>query len=231
MGNKSSASGGGGGSSNAVVEAGPSEEELQKMKPSGRKGWKMRVEASKKLASRSPFGREDRLEAAAELAEQAATQFKLAKMYEDAAACYKMQAVARTRMSEDMQACNALIMASEMFAKSDAIEEAYEAANKAIEKYKDGGKFDRAAKHLQKVAEVSLGVAIHQKGDGACDQASADTIHHTAFLRRLYPPPHTTSTTATTRPPAQVLHCVSTTSIRTPFAHCQCLTFSSSVIF
>ena len=88
--------------------------------------------------------------------EQAATQFKLAKMYEDAAACYQMQAGARTRLSEDMQACNALTSAFEMFAKSDATEEAYEAANTAIEKYKDSGKFDRAAKLLQKVAEVRL---------------------------------------------------------------------------
>ena len=81
---------------------------------------------------------------------------RLAKMYEDAAACYQMQAGARTRMSEDMQACNALTSAFEMYAKSDAIEEGYEAASTAIEKYKDAGKFDRAAKLLQKVAEVSV---------------------------------------------------------------------------
>ena len=67
-----------------------------------------------------------------------------------------MQAGARTRLSEDMQACNALTAAFEMFAKSDSTEEAYEAANVAIEKYKDAGKFDRAAKLLQKVAEVSF---------------------------------------------------------------------------
>jgi hypothetical protein len=48
----------------------PTPEELAKMKPAGRKGWALRVEASKKLASRSPFGREDRLEAAAEASEQ-----------------------------------------------------------------------------------------------------------------------------------------------------------------
>ena len=107
-----------------------------------------------KLAPRSPFGREDRLEAAGE--REQATQFKLAKMYEDAMACYQMQAGARTRMSEDMQACNALTSAFEMYAKSDAIEEGYEAASTAIEKYKDAGKFDRAAKLLQKVAEVSV---------------------------------------------------------------------------
>ena len=152
MGNKSSSGSG----PAPAAEAMPAPEELAKLKPAGRKGWALRVEASKKLASRSPFGREDRLEAAAELSEQAATQFKLAKMYEDAAACYQMQAGARTRMSEDMQACNALTSAFEMYAKSDAIEEGYEAASTAIEKYKDAGKFDRAAKLLQKVAEVSV---------------------------------------------------------------------------
>ena len=59
-------------------------------------------------------------------------------------------------MSEDMQACNALTAAFEMFAKCDATEEAYEVANVAAVKYQDAGKFDRAAKLLQKVAEVSF---------------------------------------------------------------------------
>ena len=77
MGNKGSASGGESkaGGAAAAVDA-PSPEELAGMKPAGRKGWDFRVQAGKKLASRSPFGRETRLESAAELAGKAATQFK-----------------------------------------------------------------------------------------------------------------------------------------------------------
>ena len=146
MGNKGSA---------AAIEQ-PSEEDLAKMKPAGQKGWKFRVEAAKKLASRSPMGRESRLEAAAELAEKAATQFKLAKMYDEAAECYVMQAEACNRTKEVMQAATAMIQAAETYGKHGNAEQAAEVYNNAIEVYKDAGKFDRAGKHQQALADVSI---------------------------------------------------------------------------
>ena len=148
MGNKSS------GSSAAIEQ--PSPEELGKMKPAGQKGWKFRVEAAKKLASRAPYGRDSRLEAASELAEKAATQFKLAKMYDEAAECYSMQADALTRNKETMQAAGAMIQAAEVYGKQGGnAESAYEVYMAAIEIYKDDGKFDRAGKHQQALADVS----------------------------------------------------------------------------
>lgn len=134
----------------------PSPEELAGMKPAGQKGWKLRVEAAGKLASRTPFGRESRLESAAELAEKAATQFKLAKMYDEAGECYSMQADALTRNKETMQAASAMIQAAEVYGKMGGnVEAAYEVYSAAIELYKDDGKFDRAGKHQQALAEVS----------------------------------------------------------------------------
>jgi tetratricopeptide (TPR) repeat protein len=151
MGNKSS----GGARGFSSIEQ-PSPEELAGMKPAGQKGWKLRVEAAGKLASRTPFGRESRLESAAELAEKAATQFKLAKMYDEAGECYSMQADALTRNKETMQAASAMIQAAEVYGKMGGnVEAAYEVYSAAIELYKDDGKFDRAGKHQQALAEVS----------------------------------------------------------------------------
>jgi hypothetical protein len=142
----------------------PSPEELASMKPAGQKGWKFRVEAATKLSSRSPFSRECRLESAAELAEKAATQFKLAKMYDEAAECYSLQADALNRAKETMQAAAAMIQAAEVYGKHGGAESAYEVYMAAIEVYKDAGKFDRAAKHQQALAEVSVGRCHARRG-------------------------------------------------------------------
>ena len=143
------------GSSSAVIDQ-PTEDELAKMKPAGKKGWQFRVEAAKKLASRSPMGRESRLEAAAELAEKAATQFKLSKMYDEAGECYQLQADAYMRMKETMQTASALIQAAETYGKHGSAEQAFEVYTSAIEIFKDAGKFDRAGKHQQALANVSF---------------------------------------------------------------------------
>jgi hypothetical protein len=159
MGNKSTNGGGG----DTKIEQ-PSPEELASMKPAGQKGWKFRVEAATKLSSRSPFSRESRLESAAELAEKAATQFKLAKMYDEAAECYSLQADALNRAKETMQAAAAMIQAAEVYGKHGGAESAYEVYMAAIEVYKDAGKFDRAAKHQQALAEVSVGRCHARRG-------------------------------------------------------------------
>ena len=160
MGNKSGSTNGGG---DTKIEQ-PSPEELASMKPAGQKGWKFRVEAATKLSSRSPFSRESRLESAAELAEKAATQFKLAKMYDEAAECYSLQADALNRAKETMQAAAAMIQAAEVYGKHGGAESAYEVYMAAIEVYKDAGKFDRAAKHQQALAEVSVGRCHARRG-------------------------------------------------------------------
>lgn len=152
MGNKGSVAGGSSGSSSSFSM--PSEEELNALKPAGRKGWELRKQAWAKMNSRS-FRRDERLEQAAELAEKAATQFKLAKMYELAAESYKMQADACTRAKETMQASGALIKSAEMYGKSGGcVEEAVEVYSNAIEAYKEAGKFDRAAKQQQALATL-----------------------------------------------------------------------------
>jgi len=141
------------GTSSAVIDQ-PTEDELAKMKPAGKKGWQFRVEAAKKLASRSPMGRESRLEAAAELAEKAATQFKLSKMYDEAGECYQLQADAYMRMKETMQTASALIQAAETYGKHGSAEQAFEVYTSAIEIYKDAGKFDRAGKNQLALANI-----------------------------------------------------------------------------
>ena len=143
------------GTSSAVIDQ-PTEDELAKMKPAGKKGWQFRVEAAKKLASRSPMGRESRLEAAAELAEKAATQFKLSKMYDEAGECYQLQADAYMRMKETMQTASALIQAAETYGKHGSAEQAFEVYTSGIEIYKDAGKFDRAGKNQLALANVSF---------------------------------------------------------------------------
>ena len=153
MGNKSSSSSSG---NQSAAEVMPSPKELAAMKPAGQKAWKFRVDASTKIHSRSPFGRESRLEDASELAEKAATQFKLAKMYDEAAECYQMQADCCMRSKEPMSAAGALIQAGEVYGKHGNTEAAFEVYHSAIELYKDGGKFDRAGKHQQALADVSL---------------------------------------------------------------------------
>ena len=153
MGNKSSSSSSG---KQSAAEVMPSPEDLAAMKPAGQKAWKFRVDASQKIHSRSPFGRESRLEDASELAEKAATQFKLAKMYDEAAECYQMQAKCCERSQEPMSAAGALIQAGEVYGKHGNTENAFEVYHSAIELYKDGGKFDRAGKHQQALADVSL---------------------------------------------------------------------------
>ena len=153
MGNKSSSSSSG---KQSAAEVMPSPEDLAAMKPAGQKAWKFRVDASQKIHSRSPFGRESRLEDASELAEKAATQFKLAKMYDEAAECYQMQADCCMRSQEPMSAAGALIQAGEVYGKHGNTENAFEVYHSAIELYKDGGKFDRAGKHQQALADVSL---------------------------------------------------------------------------
>ena len=127
-------------------------EELDAMHPAERKGHSFKSEAY--AAVHKTFGKD--LDLGQELYEKAATQFKLAKLPDEAAECYQEMARVQLADGDSNGAANSYVQAGETLELGKNPEGAVNAINEAVELYKDAGKFDRAGKQLMKIAEIFL---------------------------------------------------------------------------
>lgn len=125
-------------------------DELEQMKPSERQGHELSAQAEKKL--KKMFGDKDE---AKELYEKAAVQFKLAKLPDECARCYERMAMICNQDKDETGAARAYVDGGEtLINQGKNPEGGSNLIRKAVEIYKNLGKFDRAGKQLLKVAEL-----------------------------------------------------------------------------
>ena len=135
---------------NAAGKSKFTKEELAAMKPAERQGHQLYAQGEAKL--KKMFGDKDE---AKELFEKAAVQFKLAKLPDESAKCYGRMADVCNMDKDDTGAARAYVEGGEtLINQGKNPEGGSNLIRKAVEIYKNLGKFDRAGKQLLKVAEL-----------------------------------------------------------------------------
>lgn len=139
------------------------------------KGREYVEKADKKLRGFSLFSSSSaKNEEAAELLERAATQFKLAQSWEEAAQVYRRLTELHVKLDSRTDAAAAWVEASRAFTKAGKRQEAKDALRQAISVYTDMGRLGMAARHIKGLAEET------EKGGGEGDKAAAVELYSQA---------------------------------------------------
>lgn len=109
------------------------------------------AKAHKKLSAWSLFGK--RYDEIAELLQQAANQYKLAKAWNDAAEAYKQLADVCLKMDSKHEAATAYVEGAKVVAKTNPTAASY-MLQQAVSLYTDMGRLNMAARQLRELAEV-----------------------------------------------------------------------------
>mmetsp|Transcript_21207 Transcript_21207/g.63819 ORF Transcript_21207/g.63819 Transcript_21207/m.63819 type:complete len:295 (-) Transcript_21207:1757-2641(-) len=120
------------------------------------KGRDFQQQAEKKLkggAFSRMFSGSSREEAAAELLERAATQFKLAKAWNEAGQVFEQLTGLHAKLESNTDAAAAWVEASRAYSKAGATDKSGQCLRRAVEMYTSMGRLGMAARHLKGLAE------------------------------------------------------------------------------
>jgi len=117
------------------------------------KGKDFLAKANKKLGGWSLFG--NKYEDAAELLEQAANQFKLAKAWKDAAETYARLAEVHVKLDSKHESASSWTEAANAHKKAGATPDAVRCYMNAVGCFQDMGRLQMAARQLKTIAELN----------------------------------------------------------------------------
>ncbi|KAK3285763.1 hypothetical protein CYMTET_6647 [Cymbomonas tetramitiformis] len=129
------------------------------------------AKAAKTLKGWSFFGMGSKYEDAAELYEKAANNFKLAKMWDEAALTFLKLADVHFKLESKHEAASAFVDAANAYKKTDQLR-AVDCLEKAIDQYTDMGRLSMAAKHHKDVGEILENEGDFQKSMFHFEQAA-----------------------------------------------------------
>lgn len=120
------------------------------------KGRDFQQQAEKKLKGGTfsrMFGGSSREEAATELLEKAATQYKLAKSWNEAGQVYEQLTGLHMKLESQTDAAAAWVDASRAYSKAGVTDKSGHCLRRAVEMYTSMGRLGMAARHLKALAE------------------------------------------------------------------------------